>query len=238
VKEPEVVPPKKEEVVTPVIEVTKTEVKVETPVVTIETPKVETPIVPIVASAASTEVITPKVVLSKAQMDSVAEAVGVPTFEDATDIIMQVADLSSKVDGKAGQWQVDDLQRQLCEAKEQIDELTAFKEAAEQKELMEALPRGVWEGTVVGADGVAVPKIQIIADEIRAGGISTMLKYVNSAASASIVNGKASETDTSKPKEIKTKGSSEATEIADEGTDKKAAEIQAVKDFQTRYIKS
>ena len=238
VKEPEVVP---KEIIAPVVEEIKTEVKVETPIV--EVPKIETPIVPIVASAASKEVIIPipevksKVVLTKAQMDCIAEAVGVPSFEAATDIIMQVANLQSSVDNKAGQWQVDSLQQQLNDANEEICELKEFKESVEEKELMDALPRGVWEGTV-DVNGEIVPKIKIIAKEIREGGVSTMLKYVKGAASTSVVNGKASETDTSKPKEIKTKGSSESTEIEPEGATKKAAEIQAVKDFQTRYMKS
>ena len=191
-----------------------------------EIPKIETSI---------TEILKP--VLTKAQMDEVAVAMGTESFDVAVDMIKELADIKSRVDDKAGQWQVDDLQRQICSLKEENKELTAFKEATEEKELMDVLPKGIWTGEVE-VDGVLVPKIKMIADEIRKGGVAVMLKYVKGAASGSIVNGKASEDvlENGKPKEIKTKGSSEASEIQDEGSDQKERVIKAVNDFTKKYM--
>jgi hypothetical protein len=251
----EVTPPPVVEAKASETEVTKEEPKVETPPI-IEAKASETEVVkeelkleitpPVVESKASEnipviesalKVESQKVVLSKAEMDEVAIAIGAPSFEAAKDMIEELAEIKSRLNDKAGQWQVDDLQKQIDCLRKENEDLKAFKESVEEKELMDALPRGVWEGEME-INGQMVPKIKMIAEEVRSGGVSVMLKYIKGAASGSVVRGKASEDilENGNPKEIKTKGSSEATEVEELTVDKKEREIKAVQEFSKRYI--
>jgi hypothetical protein len=223
----------------PVVETKSTEVEVLK-----EEPKNEIPVVDTQAAKSIEvfEVITEtpketpeKAVLSKAQMDEVAVALGVESFEAAKDMITELAEIKSRVDDKAGQWQADDLQKQIDCLRKENEELKAFKETTEEKEIMEVLPKGVWQGDIE-INGVLVPKVKMIADEIRRGGVGVMLKYVKGAASSSVVASKSSEEEVKT--EIKTKGSSESIEIEDESANKQEQIVQAVKNFQKRYMKS
>jgi len=222
----------------PVVETKSTEVEVLK-----EEPKNEIPVVDTQAakSIEVSEVITEtpketpeKAVLSKAQMDEVAVALGVESFEAAKDMITELAEIKSRVDDKAGQWQADDLQKQIDCLRKENEELKAFKETTEEKEIMEVLPKGVWQGDIE-INGVLVPKVKMIADEIRRGGVGVMLKYVKGAASSSVVASKSSEEEVKT--EIKTKGSSESIE-EEESANKQEQIVQAVKNFQKRYMKS
>jgi hypothetical protein len=228
------------------VEIPKEEPKIEVPVVATqasatevpkEEPKIEALIVETQAAIIEVpkEELKPKVVLTKSQMDEVAIAMGAETFEIAKDMITELADLKSRVNDKAGQWQADDLQKQIDCLRKENEDLKAFKNATEEKEIMEVLPKGVWQGELE-VDGVLVPKIKLIADEIRHGGVAIMLKYVKGAASGSVVEGKASEEEVKA--EIKTKGSLESVEIEDETANKQEQVIQAVKNFTKRYMKS
>lgn len=218
----------KTEIIPPVIE-TKA---AEEPVVEIKTEASQEEITKL--AEAVTELKPFPEVLTKAQMEEmVCAELGVESLETAKDMFKELADIKIELSKKSPQWETDGLQRQINELREKNCELQKFKDSVEEKEIMSALPRGVWEGEM-DINGEMVPKIKMIAKEIREGGVATFLKYgmKSKASSSEILEG---------VHEISTKGSLEPTETplsSDEAaaTEKKESVIQAVADFKKRYL--